>query len=130
MYDGRCGASVAGNLLRSVHRDLVTDARRSRRGGTPSGSLGDLDGAASAPCLPAASAEDVALSGPLVLDTIRMAATQGDITPVVAVTLAHVCSGASVTEACRRTSIGVARYYRHRRHAVEALEAHVLPEAV
>jgi len=125
-----CGATVAGNLLRTVNRQLIDAAQKARLSATPSGSSDELEGGASVPYRTAMSAEEVALSGPVVLDTIRTAVAQGDITPVVARTLAHVCAGATVIEACRRADVGIARYYRHRRRVAAALKSQVLPEAV
>jgi hypothetical protein len=122
-----CNGSVAWHLVRSIHRDLVDDAQRSRQAGATCATLDELD--CDAAVALEMSAEDVVISGTAVLDTLRAAASRGAIAPVVARTLAHVCVGATVEEACHRAEVGHARYYRHRQRAVAVLRRQVLAEA-
>lgn len=119
-----CSGSVAAHLVRSIHRDLVTGRQRSRQAAARCGTFDDLDGEAAS--LREMSAEDAVISGPLVLDSLRSAASRGAIAPVVARALAHVCVGATVEEACHRAPVGHARYYRHRPSAIAVLRHQVV----
>lgn len=123
-----CNGSIAGHLVRSIHRDLVTTARQFRRAGAACQALDDVD--VEAILAVETSAEDAVISGPVVMDKLRTVATSGAISPVVALILAHVCCGTTIEDACHRTQVSLPRYYRHRPQALEVLRPQFLLEPV
>lgn len=115
LTDTRITGSVAGWLLRSVERDLVDDARRTRRFAeglalddhTPErGTLATRH--------PAPSAEDEALAGPLVWSALADATRRGALSNETARVVVLHAAGHSLPELARRTGTSRATVYRLR----------------
>jgi Helix-turn-helix domain of resolvase len=111
----RISGSVAGWLLRSVERDLVDDARRTRRFAEglavddASGERATLSTRHAAP-----SAEDEALAGPLVWSALADATRRGALSSETARVVVLHAAGHSLPELARRTGTSRATVYRLR----------------
>jgi DNA-directed RNA polymerase specialized sigma24 family protein len=107
--------SVAGWVLRSIERDLIDDARRTRRNrhelmvDDPTGDTAPVSRQHRSP-----SAEDAAFAGPLVWDAVADATRRGVLSEASArVVLLHA-AGHSLPELARRAGASRASVYRLR----------------